>query len=71
MARGIVRNIQLGLPLELLLEMFQERVVEVLSAQVGVTRSSLDSEDAASDIEKGDIKSSSSQIEDENVAFCF
>ena len=51
--------------------MLQERIVEVLSTQVGVTRSSLDGKDATGYIEEGDVKSPPSQIEDENVTFCF
>ena len=51
--------------------MFQERVVEVLPAQVGVTRGSLDGKDTTGDVKEGNIKSASSQIEDENVAFYF
>ena len=51
--------------------MFQERVVKVLSAQMGVARRSLDGEDSTGDVEKGNIESSSSQIENENVALRF
>lgn len=47
--------------------MVEEGVVEVLSAQVGVTSGGLDGEDATGDVEEGDIKSSSTKIEDEDV----
>lgn len=64
---GIVRDVQAGLLLELLLEVLQKVVVEILTTQVGVTSGSLDGEDTTSDVQKRDIESSSSQIEDEHV----
>lgn len=63
---GVLRNIQLGLLLEVLLEVLQKGVVKVFSSQVGVSSSSFDSEDSTRDGEKGDIESSSSQVENED-----
>jgi hypothetical protein len=61
----------LGFPLELILEVFQKSVVEVLTTQVGVTSSCLDGENTTSDVEKRDIESSSTQVEDEDVFLGF
>ena len=56
----------LGLSLELGLEVLEEGVVEVLTTEMGVSSGGLDGEDLTLDGEKGDIESSSSEIEDEN-----
>ena len=48
--------------------MVHEAVVEVLTTQVGVTGSGLDLEDTLLDGKKRHIESSSSEIEDEDVA---
>ena len=64
---GILRDIETGLLLEVLLEVVKEVVVEILATQVSVTSGSLDGEDTASDVEEGDIESSSTEIEDEDV----
>jgi len=45
----------------------QEGVVEILTTQVSISGSGLDSEDTATDVQERDIESSSSKIEDENV----
>jgi hypothetical protein len=46
--------------------MFQESVVEVFTSQMGITSSSLDSENTTCDVEEGDIERSSTEIENEN-----
>jgi hypothetical protein len=56
------------LPLELSLEVLEKGVIKVLSSQVGVTSGSLDGEDTSGDGEKGDIESTTTEIEDENGA---
>ena len=56
-----------SLLLELLLEVVQEVVIEVLTTQVSVTSSGLDGEDTTSDVQEGDIESSSTEIENENI----
>lgn len=61
----------LGLALELGLEMFQESVVKVLATKMGVTSSSLDSKYTTRDIEERDIKSSSTQIENQDILLNF
>ena len=48
--------------------MVDESVVEILSSQVGVTSGGLDLEDTLLNGQEGDIESSTSEIEDENVA---
>lgn len=65
---SIVRDVELGLARELLLEVLEEGVVEVLTTQVGVTGSRLDGEDTTGDVEERDIESASAEIEDEHVA---
>lgn len=64
---GILRDVELGLALELLLEVLKQVVVEVLTTQVGITGGSLDGEDTTGDIQERDIESSSAQIEDKDV----
>src|SRR5438477_5390146 len=56
---------------ELVFEMLQQRIVEILSSQVSITGGGFDSKYATTDIEKRDIKSSSSQVEDENIFLGF
>ena len=58
----------LVLPLELLAEVGDETVVEVLTTQVSVTGSGLDLEDTLLDGEQGNIESTTTQVEDEDVA---
>lgn len=60
-----------GLLLELCLEVLQEVVVKVFTTQVSITSSGLYGKDTTSDVEKGDIESSSTEIEDENVLLGF
>jgi hypothetical protein len=45
----------------------QEGVVEILTTQVSISGSGLDSEDTTADVQERNIESSSSKIEDENV----
>ena len=47
--------------------MLQESVVEILTTQVGISSSRLDSEDTTANVQERNIKSSSSKIEDKNV----
>ncbi|KAH5051894.1 hypothetical protein HBI73_235940 [Parastagonospora nodorum] len=54
-------------PLEFIGEVVYETVVEVLTTQVSVTGSGLDLEDALLDGQEGDIKGTTTQVEDENV----
>jgi len=56
----------LGLSLELGLEVLEEGVVEVLTTEMGVSSGGLNGEDLTLDGKKGDIESSSSEIEDED-----
>mmetsp|Transcript_34381 Transcript_34381/g.60428 ORF Transcript_34381/g.60428 Transcript_34381/m.60428 type:complete len:261 (-) Transcript_34381:53-835(-) len=53
--------------LEVLQEVIYHAVVEVLSSQVGVTSRGLNLENSLFDREKGDIKSSATEIKDEDV----
>src|SRR5882762_2998360 len=64
---GVIRNVVLGFSLELVLEMFQKGVVKVLTTQVSVTGCGLDGENSTGDVEQRNIKSSSTQIEDEDI----
>jgi NAD-specific glutamate dehydrogenase len=60
-------EVLLVLALELLHEVVDHAVVEVLTAQVSVAGGRLDLEDAVLDGEDGDIKSATTEIEDEHV----
>jgi hypothetical protein len=46
--------------------MVEQVVVKVLAAEVSITRSGLNGEDTASDIEKRDIESTTTKIEDKH-----
>lgn len=61
----------LGLLQELSLEVVQKGVVEIFATQMGVTGGSLDGENTSTDVEEGNIESSSTQIEDEDVLLSF
>jgi hypothetical protein len=65
---GIAFNVQVVLALELGLEVLQQGIVKVLATQVGVTSRGLDGKDATGDGQERDIESSSSEIENEDVA---
>ena len=58
----------LVLALELLDEVVDETVIEILTTKVSVTSGGLDFEDTLLDGQEGNIESSSSEIEDEDVA---
>ena len=64
---SIIRDVELRLPLELILEVLQEGVVEVLTTQVSISGSGLDGEDTTADVQERHIEGSSSKIEDEDV----
>ena len=64
---GIIRDVELVLLLELVLEELEEVVVKVLTTKMGVARGGLDGEDTTRDVQEGDIESSSTEIEDEDV----
>jgi NAD-specific glutamate dehydrogenase len=55
------------LPPELLNKMIDEAVVKIFTSEMGVSCRGLHFEDALLDGEKGDIESSSAEIEDEYV----
>lgn len=65
---SIVRDVKLGLPLELSLEVLKEVVVEVLTTKVSVTSGGLDREDLTLNAKEGDIESTTTQVEDEDVS---
>ena len=67
----VIRDVKLRLPLKLVFEVLQKSVVEILTTQMSVTSSSPDCEDTTSDIQERDIESTSTKIEDENIAFSF
>lgn len=50
--------------------MFQQVVVKVLTTQMCVTSRSFDGKYTTGDVQKGDIESSSSQVENENILLC-
>merc|ERR1712008_634973 len=55
-------------PLELLHEVVNHSVVEIFTAQMSVSSSRLDFKDAILNGQDGDIKSTASQVKDQNVA---
>ena len=65
---GITREVLASLALELLLEVFQQVGVEVLTTKVSVTSGSLDGEDTTLDVQQGDIEGTTTQIVDQDVA---
>ena len=60
-------HVLLVLPLELSGEVVDHSVIEILTTQVSITSGGLDLEDTVLNGQQGDIESSSSQIEDEDV----
>jgi hypothetical protein len=68
---GVSLDVDAGLLLEVSHAEFDETVVEVLTTQVGVTIGGLNLEDTFLNGEEGDIESTTSEIEDENVALTF
>jgi hypothetical protein len=65
---GVGGQVLLVLALELLDEVVDETVVEVLTTQVGVTSGGLDLEDTLLNGQKRHIESSTTEIEDQDVA---
>ena len=65
---GVGGQILLVLALELVDEVVDQTVVEVLTTQVGVTSSGLNLEDTLLDGQKRNIESTTTEIEDQNVA---
>ncbi len=57
----------LSLPLELILEVLEESVIEIFASKVSITSSGLNSEDTTADVEERNIEGSSSKIEDKDV----
>lgn len=62
MSKGLLSKINAIRLLEFFNEVVQQRIVEILSSQESVSIRCLHFEDAVSDLENGDIESSSSQI---------
>ena len=67
LSTGVLADIQTSLLLEFGLEMLEEVVVEIFSSKVGISSNSLDSENSVSDCEERNIKSSTTEIEDEDI----
>ncbi|ONH66314.1 NAD-specific glutamate dehydrogenase [Cyberlindnera fabianii] len=68
--RSLVRcDVLLVLSLELVSQVVNKFVIKVLTTQVCVTCSSLDLEDTIIDGQKGDIESTTTQVENQNVVF--
>lgn len=54
---------------DVILEVFEKVVIKVLATQMGVTSGGLDRKYTTSDIEQGDIESSSAKVKDQYIAF--
>jgi len=52
---SIIRNVVLSLPLELILEVLEESVIEIFASKMSVTSSSLHREDTAANVEERNI----------------
>jgi len=63
----IAGDIEFRLALELIFEMIKECVIEIFTTKMGVTSGGFHGEDTSGDVQKGNIESSSSQIEDEDI----
>ncbi|KAF5326355.1 hypothetical protein D9611_000923 [Ephemerocybe angulata] len=63
----VLRDVGAGLLLVLLDEVLDDTVIEILTAEMGVTSGGQDLEDTVVDGEKGDIESSSSEIVDDDL----
>ncbi len=63
----VLADIQTSLLLKFCLEMLKEGVVEILAPKMGISRNSLHSENTIGDCKKGDIESSTSKIEDQDI----
>ncbi|EER32683.1 heat shock protein SSB1 [Candida tropicalis MYA-3404] len=68
---GITRDIQTSLFVEFFFEVFQQVGIEILTTQVSVTSSGFDSENTTSNVQQGNIESTTTQIEDQDVSFFF
>ncbi|KAH3670626.1 hypothetical protein OGAPHI_001141 [Ogataea philodendri] len=64
---SVTRDVQTGLLLEVLLEVLKQVGIEILTSQVGVTGSSLNGENTTSNVQQGNIESSSTKVENQNV----
>ena len=65
---GVTTQVLLGLAGELLLTEVKEVGIEVLTTKMGISRGGLNSEDAVVDVQKRDIKGTTTEIVDEDVA---
>jgi len=65
---GIVLDVNAASLLELIHAELDKAIVEVLTTQVGVTIGSLDLEDTVIDGQEGNVESSTTQVENQNVA---
>ena len=64
---GVVADVLLGLPRELLLAVLKEVGVEVLTTKMSVTSGGLDGEDTALDVQERNIEGTTTEIVDEHV----
>mmetsp|Transcript_111395 Transcript_111395/g.156381 ORF Transcript_111395/g.156381 Transcript_111395/m.156381 type:complete len:480 (+) Transcript_111395:731-2170(+) len=65
---GVASHVQTGLLHEVSSAVLDELVIEILTTKMGITTSGLDLEDTVFNGQKGDIESTSSQIEDKDVS---
>jgi len=66
---GVFSHIVTSLSLEVSSTEFDQLVIEIFTAQMGITGSSLNFEDTVFDGQEGDIESTTTQIEDQDVSF--
>ena len=66
---GVVLDIEAGLLLKVSHAVFNKAIIEIFTTQVSVTIGGLNLENTAFNFQEEDIKSTTSKIEDKNVAF--
>jgi len=66
---GVFSHIVTSLSLEVSSTKFDKLVIEIFTAQMSITSSGLDFEDTVFDGQEGDIESTTTEIEDEDVSF--
>jgi len=66
---GVFSHIVTSLSLEVSSTEFDQLVIEIFTAQMSITSSGLNFEDTVFDGQEGDIESTTTQIEDEDVSF--
>ncbi|CAL1184352.1 unnamed protein product [Candida parapsilosis] len=68
---SVTGNVLTRFFLKFILEVFQQVGVEILTTQVSITSSGFNGENTTSNVQQGNIKSTTTQIENQNMSFLF